>query len=162
ARSGEVVESGVRHGGRWAVRGQGSRLRIELELAFRKFRVRVRVRVRQGRHSQSCYPPSSPPVLVHWYNGNDTVRGARGKEAMRDHVRILGWLNVAAAVLGLGAGLFVMIVLGGTAALVHHEGAPGEAPAAIGLAALIVGGVMLLTCLPTLIVGVGLLRWRPW
>jgi hypothetical protein len=80
---------------------------------------------------------------------------------MTDHVKILGWLHIVMGGISLVAGLGIAAMFGGVAILVGASDA--QAPA--GLFALIglgIAAIMLITSLPTILAGVGLLRWRSW
>ena len=81
---------------------------------------------------------------------------------MRDHVRILGWLYIVVAAFNLAAGLFLLLALGGAAVIAHASAGPGGLPGVLAAFAMVLGGIMLVSALPSLVVGIGLLRWRPW
>jgi hypothetical protein len=79
--------------------------------------------------------------------------------AMRKHVKILGWLNIVAAVFYLligGAGLAFMTSMG------LMSGEVGGAAAMTGIGG-VFATIMLVIALPSLICGIGLLRnWGGW
>jgi hypothetical protein len=85
---------------------------------------------------------------------------------MRKHVQILGLLNLVWGCLGLLGALVVMLIFGGVMGLVGviAGGAP-EAALAVPILGLI-GGVVfalaLLTSLPSVVLGYGLLKLQPW
>jgi len=86
---------------------------------------------------------------------------------MRDHVRILGWLNVVLGCLGLLAALIVFLVFGGLAGIVGI--AAHDDPDAVRVAVPILGAlgtiipvIVALLSLPGVIVGAGLIQFRPW
>jgi hypothetical protein len=83
---------------------------------------------------------------------------------METHVKVLGALQIALGAFGLfGAGV-LMLLFGGAAGIV---GANAEADAAIAMPIIGITGAALVTfltalSLPSVIVGIGLLRLRPW
>lgn len=86
---------------------------------------------------------------------------------MRDHVRILGWLNIVLGGLGLLGAAVVFLVFGGIAGIVgiagHHD--PDAARVAIpvlGILGTVIPFIIALLSLPGIIVGVGLLRFQGW
>lgn len=85
---------------------------------------------------------------------------------MRDHVRILGILNVVLGGLGLLVGLGIMLIFGGVTAGLATVAVTEDPSAAVGasivglVGAAVVGLVMLLS-LPAVIAGIGLLKFRP-
>jgi hypothetical protein len=86
---------------------------------------------------------------------------------MRDHVRILGWLNIVLGGLGLlGAGI-VFLVFGGIAGIVSIAGHPDPDAARVAVPVLGILGTLIplfiaLLSLPGIIVGAGLLRFQGW
>ena len=84
---------------------------------------------------------------------------------MGQHVKILGILHILYGGLGVFAGLVVFLVMGGIAGLV---GVTGHSPDS-AMAIPILGGIgslvfVILLCisLPGIIVGFGLLHFKPW
>src|SRR4029077_7973365 len=80
------------------------------------------------------------------------------------HVKVLGAVQIAFGVIGLLFALRMVFVFGGAAGIV---GASGNADASIavpiiGLTGLALVGFLALTSLPSVIVGIGLVRLRPW
>jgi len=86
-------------------------------------------------------------------------------ETMETHVKTLGILHIVLASLGILAGLIVLLVFGGIAGLVgvtdHSEDARLAIPILGGIGGLIFFMLMTLS-LPGIVVGIGLLRFRPW
>ncbi|HEX8242247.1 MAG TPA: hypothetical protein VF541_02080 [Longimicrobium sp.] len=77
---------------------------------------------------------------------------------MREHVRILGWLYVASgAVVLLLAALFGAIF--GFAGLFA---ARGEDAAILGVLGAVIALFITLMSLPSIVLGWGLLTWKPW
>lgn len=78
------------------------------------------------------------------------------------HVQILGWLRIASAALMLVIGAFALIFLAGLG--LFSSAASGDAAPfwALTLAALFIGGLMVVLALPSLLAGVGLLRRKEW
>ena len=85
---------------------------------------------------------------------------------MRKHVQILGILNLVWGCFGLLGALVVMLIFGGVVGIVGiAAGHAPEAGIAIPIVSL-VGGIIffliLLTSLPSVAVGYGLLKLQPW
>jgi hypothetical protein len=83
---------------------------------------------------------------------------------MDTHVKVLGALQIALGAFGLLGALALMVVFGGAAGL---AGASGDADAAIampviGITGLALVGFLVILSLPSVIIGIGLLRLRPW
>ena len=86
---------------------------------------------------------------------------------MREHIRLLGILNVVMGCLTAAIGLIALLVMGSAAHIVsslagmnYQEAvAAGPVIAAIGLA---IGVFFLLLAAPSIIGGLGLLNFRPW
>jgi len=83
---------------------------------------------------------------------------------MEQHVKMVGILNIVAGGLGVLLALFILVFFGGLAGLVTQDSDP-EAP--IGAAVLaMVGGiaffVIAIISVPSIIAGVGLLKFREW
>jgi len=83
---------------------------------------------------------------------------------MDTHVKVLGALQVACGVIGLMLALLMMFVFGGVAGIVGASDDPGAALAVpiIGLTGTALVAFLLLTSLPGVVIGIGLLRLRPW
>jgi len=84
---------------------------------------------------------------------------------MAEHVKILGVLHVVYGMLGILAGIIVMLVFGGLAGLVSVADHSGDAKVAIP----ILGGIgafifvlLLVLSLPGVIAGFGLIELQPW
>ena len=83
---------------------------------------------------------------------------------MDTHVKVLGSLQIALGALGLFAALILVFVFGGVTSAV---GASGDPDAQIALPIIGITGMALITCLiavsvPSVIIGIGLIRLRPW
>ena len=83
---------------------------------------------------------------------------------MDTHVKVLGALQIAFGIIGLLFAVLLVFVFGGAAGIV---GASGDADARIaipiiGLTGMALTGFITLTSLPSLLVGIGLLKFRPW
>jgi hypothetical protein len=77
---------------------------------------------------------------------------------MAQHVKILGVLHIVLGSLGVIAAMVIMLVFGGIAALVPTD----MPPALIGAIGMAIVVVLLALSVPGLIIGVGLLQFRPW
>ena len=83
---------------------------------------------------------------------------------MDTHVKVLGALNIAFGAFGLFGALVLVFVFGGAAGAV---GASGDPDAAVALPVIGITGMALVTflvivSLPSVIVGIGLINFRPW
>ena len=83
---------------------------------------------------------------------------------METHVKVLGALNIAFGAMGTFGALILGFIFGGAATAV---GASGDPEAAVALPIIGITGVALVAflvawSLPGLIIGIGLLRLRPW
>lgn len=86
---------------------------------------------------------------------------------MRDHVRILGWLNIVLGGLGLLGAVIVFLVFGGIAGIVGIAGhddpdAVRMAVPVLGVLGTVIPLIIAVLSLPGIIVGVGLLRFEGW
>ncbi len=82
---------------------------------------------------------------------------------LEQHRRILGILFIVTNALGLLGAVVVGVFFGGVGALLAASGQDtGEGLALSALIALGLGGCLLVTSVPGLITGIGLLKRRPW
>jgi hypothetical protein len=84
---------------------------------------------------------------------------------MYTHIKILGWLHVVFAVIGILIGLAVFAFFGGIAGLIGMSDTSDDRFVAMPIVGAIGGLVlifMLLISIPGLIVGYGLVTFRPW
>jgi hypothetical protein len=82
---------------------------------------------------------------------------------MAQHVKILGILHIVFGALGVFAAIVVLVVFGGISAFVNMSDRSSDLPAPIlGLIGGFVVALLLVLSLPGLIIGVGLLQFRPW
>ena len=82
---------------------------------------------------------------------------------MAQHVKILGVLHIVLGALGVFGAVIVLLIFGGVSALVNMSDRSTDLPAPIlgAIGGLIFILVMALS-LPGLIIGIGLLQFRPW
>ena len=83
---------------------------------------------------------------------------------MAQHVKILGILHIVFGALGVLGALAVLLIFGGVSALVAADHSSDSATA-IPILGLIAGFVFLFVLalsLPGLIIGIGLVQFRPW
>jgi hypothetical protein len=83
---------------------------------------------------------------------------------MDTHVKVLGSLQIALGVMGLFGALILVFVFGGVTSAM---GASGDPDAQIALPIVGITGMALVTCvaamsIPSVVIGVGLIRLRPW
>ena len=83
---------------------------------------------------------------------------------MDTHVKVLGAIQVAFGAMGVMLALLMIFVFGGAAGIVGASGDPEAAIAVpiIGLTGTALVVFLLLTSLPGVVIGIGLLRLRPW
>jgi hypothetical protein len=83
---------------------------------------------------------------------------------METHVKVLGLLQIILGALGIAVALFVLLMFGGLAGLVAATGEEGSEIAApiLGFIGLFAVTFLLILAIPGFIVGIGLLRFRPW
>jgi hypothetical protein len=86
---------------------------------------------------------------------------------MESHVKALGALNIALGTMGVIGALVILAVFGGAAGIVDATAVRNDPDAAIAIPILGTVGIGLFAILivlsvPAIIVGIGLLRFRPW
>ena len=83
---------------------------------------------------------------------------------MDTHVKVLGALQIAFGAFGLMGAVLLVFVFGGAAGIVGASGNPDASIAVpiIGLTGMALVVFLLMTSLPSVIVGIGLLRHSPW
>ena len=84
---------------------------------------------------------------------------------MAQHVKILGILHIVFGGLGVLAAMFVLLIFGGISAVVGLSDHSSDSFTAIPILGMIGGFVFLLVLvlsLPGLIIGIGLMQFRPW
>jgi hypothetical protein len=84
---------------------------------------------------------------------------------MEQHVKILAILNIIYGGLLVIAAVFVFLVMGGIASFVTASDATGDAAAAAPVLGMIGVGVaifLLVLSAPSIIAGLGLLKFQPW
>jgi hypothetical protein len=84
---------------------------------------------------------------------------------MAQHVKILGILHIVFGGLGVLAAMFVLLIFGGISAVVGLSDHSSDSLTAIPILGLIGGFVFILVLvlsLPGLIIGIGLMQFRPW
>ena len=84
---------------------------------------------------------------------------------MQTHVKVLGVLFIALSVMGLCVAIFFLVGVGAAAGIVGANADPHDAAVAlpiIGIAGTAFVVFILLISIPGLIVGIGLLKFKPW
>jgi hypothetical protein len=87
---------------------------------------------------------------------------------MAQHVRILAILNIALGAMGVVGALIMLAIFGGVAGLlgsgaVTDADVPAQAVAPfVGLIGLVVFVFLVVVSVPGIVVGIGLLHYRPW
>lgn len=82
---------------------------------------------------------------------------------MEVHVKVLAWLNVVLGGLGVVFALAAMASAQWLAHLLHNVNAEFEIPLAlIQVVVTVILGTILISSLPCLVLGFGLLNFRPW
>jgi hypothetical protein len=82
---------------------------------------------------------------------------------MTQHVKILGILHVVFGGLGVLGAIIVLMIFGGLSAIVNMSDHGSDVPAPLFA---VIGGVVsiiiLVVSLPGLIIGIGLMQFKPW
>jgi len=84
---------------------------------------------------------------------------------MAQHVRILGILHIVFGGLGVLAAIIVLMIFGGISALVGFSDHSADSATAVPILGIIGGFVFILVLvlsLPGLIIGIGLMQFKPW
>ena len=83
---------------------------------------------------------------------------------METHVKVLGVLNIVFGALGLLTALILAVVFAGVATVVGIDGDSDAAVAIpiIGLTGMATVSILAMWSLPGVIIGIGLVRLRPW
>lgn len=83
---------------------------------------------------------------------------------MDTHVKVLGALEVAMGAFGLFGAVVLLLIFGGAAGAVGASGDPESAIAMpiIGITGVALVAFLVAVSLPGVIIGIGLLRLRPW
>ena len=86
---------------------------------------------------------------------------------MRDHVKILGILHIVFGSLGIVGAVIVLLIFGGIAGIIGVSADTNDSDRATGMA--VMGGIGLLVfiiilvlSIPSLVAGIGLLKYKPW
>jgi len=77
---------------------------------------------------------------------------------MKSHVQVIGWLYIILGVLGILLAAFVCITIVGGGLISGDR----TAIAITSMVAAIVGGLITLLSIPGIVVGAGLLKFKPW
>lgn len=77
---------------------------------------------------------------------------------MDTHIKVLGWLYIVLGILGILSGAIVFIAVFGGGLISGDQ----EAIRITAIVATIVSSVILVLSLPGVVVGAGLLRFKPW
>jgi hypothetical protein len=89
----------------------------------------------------------------------------RQEAGMATHVKVLGVLHIVISVCGIFLALFLILVFGSASGIVGASANPEEAAIAIpiiGLTGIGLVSFILLTSIPGLVAGWGLLKFRSW
>ena len=82
---------------------------------------------------------------------------------MAQHVKIVGVLHIVFGAIGVFGAVIVLMIFGGISALVGMSDRAGNIPAPImGIIGGVAFVVILALSLPGLIIGIGLVQFRPW
>jgi hypothetical protein len=85
---------------------------------------------------------------------------------MEQHIKILGVLNIVWGAMGALGGLVVLLVFGSAFGIVGtalpHDGDAAIALPIIGLVGGAIAFFLLLLSVPSIVAGIGLLKFRPW
>ena len=87
-------------------------------------------------------------------------------ESIRTHVQIIAWLNIVLGIMSLIGGFIAFAMLGGLGIFAATQ--PTQDPNAgiigtvFGSMGAFIAGVALVSALPSLLIGWGMLRYAPW
>lgn len=82
---------------------------------------------------------------------------------MAQHVKILGILHIVFGAMGVFGAIIVLLIFGGISAIVGMSDRSSDVPAPIlGIIGGFVFILVLALSLPALIIGIGLLQFKPW
>jgi len=83
---------------------------------------------------------------------------------MDTHVKVLGVLQIALSAFGLLGAFVLMLIFGGAMGIVGATGDPDAhiAIPIIGITGMALVGFLLLMSIPGFVIGIGLLKRRPW
>src|ERR1700761_3673968 len=81
---------------------------------------------------------------------------------MAQHVKILGVLHVIFGALGVLAAIIVLMIFGGISAFVNMSDTSGVPAPILGVIGGFVFILLLVLSLPGLVIGIGLMQFRPW
>jgi hypothetical protein len=82
---------------------------------------------------------------------------------MAQHVKILGVLHIVLGALGVFGGIVILLIFGGVSALVNMSDRSSDLPVPLlGIIGGILFILLLVLSLPGLIIGIGLVQFRPW
>jgi hypothetical protein len=82
---------------------------------------------------------------------------------MAQHVKILGILHIVFGAMGVFAAIILLLIFGGISAVIGVSEHPTDLPAPIlGVIGGVVFLVVLVLSLPGLIIGIGLMQFKPW
>src|SRR5688572_18801449 len=105
------------------------------------------------------------PILTEWRGTNCIpVRISERRNAMEQHLKILGILNIVFGGLGICGALVILLVFGIPAGLVVADGDP-DAAGTLSILGVVGGFIFFLAAIfsvPALVAGIGLLKYREW
>lgn len=82
---------------------------------------------------------------------------------MAQHVKILGILHIVLGGLGVLGAIIVLMIFGGLSAVVNMSDHGPDLPAPLlGIIGGVVFIVILVISVPALVIGIGLMQFRPW
>jgi hypothetical protein len=81
---------------------------------------------------------------------------------MEKHVNILAIIYIVYAIMGLIGASVILIIFVGSGLITGLHAGEEDAALFVAVFGLIIGGIVLLTSIPSLIAGIGLLRYKSW
>jgi hypothetical protein len=84
------------------------------------------------------------------------------QEDIERHIKILGILNIVAGALAACGGLIILLIFGGIYAAASGASSSTTAEPIIGIIGFILAALILMTSVPSIIAGIGLLHVKPW
>ncbi len=81
---------------------------------------------------------------------------------MEKHVNLLGILFIASGIMGIIGSSVVFVIFVGSGIFVGSQGADSQVIYLLGIFGIVLTIIILITSIPEIIAGVGLMKFRPW
>ncbi len=81
---------------------------------------------------------------------------------MEKHVNLLGILFIASGIMGIIGASVVFVIFIGSGIFVGTEGGDSQVIYLLGIFGIVLTVIILITSIPEIIAGIGLIKFRPW